>query len=175
MKKLALHEIPRLKPEEYKKLPKLPLVIVLDNIRSHHNIGSVFRTCDAFACEAIFLTGISGTPPHREINKTALGATETVNWKYFEKTTDSILYLKNNNYKVLALEIASESVNITDYKIPTGQKTALVLGHEVYGVDQEVIDLCDVCLEIPQYGTKHSLNVSVSAGIAIWELTKKIQ
>ncbi len=175
MRKLPVNEIPRLSPEEYEKSKKIPLIIVLDNIRSHHNTGAIFRTCDAFGCEAIYLTGITGKPPHREISKTALGATETVKWEYFKSIKDCISEFKNNNYKIIALEIAEGSINIKDYTPLPHQKTVLILGHEVYGVNQDIINMCDVCLEIPQFGTKHSLNVSVSSGIAIWELSNKLR
>lgn len=174
MRKLPVVEIPRLTVEEFKNAPKNPLIVVLDNIRSFHNTGAIFRTCDAFACEAVYLTGITGKPPHREIQKTALGATDTVMWKYFNSTKECILKLKNQGYTIVALEIAEGSIEISDFNPLPDQKIALILGHEVYGVEQEVLDLCDICLEIPQFGTKHSLNVSVCGGIAIWEIVKKM-
>lgn len=175
MRKLPISEIPRLSNEEFKNTDKLNLVVVLDNIRSHHNTGAVFRTCDAFACEAVYICGITGKPPHRDIHKTALGATETVDWKYFENTLDAIQELKKNGYKIMSLEIAEGSTQIDSVKIDSSDKIALVLGNEVKGVEQDIINISDNCLEIPQYGTKHSLNVSVSGGIAIWTITKKMR
>lgn len=175
MRKLPISEIPRLSNEEFKNTDKLNLVVVLDNIRSHHNTGAVFRTCDAFACEAVYICGITGKPPHRDIHKTALGATETVDWKYFENTLDAVQELKANGYKIMSLEIAEGSTQIDSIKIDSSDKIALVLGNEVKGVEQDIINISDNCLEIPQYGTKHSLNVSVSGGIAIWTITKKMR
>jgi 23S rRNA (guanosine2251-2'-O)-methyltransferase len=175
MRKLPITEIPRCSVEDFKNIDKIPLVIVLDNVRSLHNVGSVFRTCDAFACESIFITGITGKPPHREISKTALGATDTVTWRYFENAKDCIIYLIEDGYIPISLEIAEGSVLIEDFIPKKKQKYALILGNEVTGVEQDIIDLCKYCIEIPQYGTKHSLNVSVSAGIAIWELSKKMR
>lgn len=175
MRKLPINEIPRLSNQEFKQLKKTPLVIVLDNIRSHHNTGAVFRTCDAFACEEIYLCGITGTPPHRDIHKTALGATDTVKWQYHESALETVTKLKLDGYTIVSLEIAEGSVSIEDYKPESGQKIALILGNEVKGVNQSIIDISDICLEIPQFGTKHSLNVSVSGGIAIWDLSMKIR
>ena len=175
MRKLETNEIKRLKPDEFKNIDKIPLIVVLNNIRSHHNTGAIFRTCDAFACEAVYLCGITGIPPHRDIHKTALGATETVHWEYFENTTDAIHKLKNNDYSIVALEIADNSIMIDNYIPLTNEKIALVLGNEVNGIDQEILDISDHCIEIPQYGTKHSLNVSVSGGIGIWEIVKKLK
>lgn len=175
MRKLSTDEISRLSPEDFKNKDKIPLVVVLNNIRSHHNTGAVFRTCDAFACKAIYLCGITGTPPHRDIHKTALGATETVCWEYYEDIVALVEMLKKKGYSIVALEIAENSIDIDDYSPAPNEKIALILGNEVNGVDQEVIDICDYCLEIPQYGTKHSLNVSVSGGIAIWTISKKIK
>ncbi len=175
MRKLPIDEISRLSNDEFASFKKIPLIIVLDNIRSHHNIGAIFRTCDAFACEAVYLCGITGTPPHRDIHKTALGATETVNWKYFKNTIDAVLELKNESFKIIPLEIAEGSTQINNFSIAHGEKIALVLGNEVKGVDQEILDIADACIEIPQFGTKHSLNVSVSGGIAIWDLSMKMR
>ncbi len=175
MRKLPITEIPRLSNQEFEKLKKTPLIVVLDNIRSHHNTGAIFRTCDAFACEAIYLCGITGTPPHRDIHKTALGATDTVTWTYFENTIDAVKQLKTEGFTIASLEIAEGSTQIDDFQVSSNQKIALILGNEVKGVDQAVIDLSDHCLEIPQFGTKHSLNVSVSGGIAIFNLSKKIK
>ena len=174
MRKLYTDEIKRLSHEDFEKAQKIPLIVVLDNIRSHHNTGSIFRTCDAFACEEIYLCGITGIPPHRDIHKTALGATETVKWQYFENTIEAVQILKDKGYTIIALEIAENSTNIDDFSIEKNKKTALILGNEVDGINQDILDICDVCLEIPQYGTKHSLNVSVSGGIAIWTLMKML-
>lgn len=175
MRKLNTEEINRLTPEDFIDTKKLPLIVVLNNIRSHHNTGAIFRTCDAFASESIYLCGITGVPPHRDIHKTALGATETVHWEYFENTLEAIQKLKNNNYKIIALEIAENSTSIDEFQINPKEKIALILGNEVHGIDQEVLDICDNCIEIPQYGTKHSLNVSVSGGIAIWTISKLLR
>ncbi len=174
MRKLPIEEIGRLSAEEFAKTEKLPLIVVLEDIRSHHNTGAIFRIMDAFAGEAVYLCGITGTPPHRDIHKTALGATETVNWKYFNSALEAVEQLRQENYKIIALEIAEGSLDIQDLEICKTEKIALVLGNEVYGVDQKILDICDLCIEIPQYGTKHSLNVSVSGGIAIWEICKRM-
>lgn len=171
MRKLETVEINRLSVDEYKKTDKIPLLVVLNDIRSFHNVGAIFRTCDAFACEKIFLCGITGTPPHREIYKTALGATETVEWHYYENIMDILNILKKDNYKLIALEIAENSVSIDDFHNSSKEKLALIVGNEVTGIDQSVLDICDYCIEIPQFGTKHSLNVSVSCGIALWKLS----
>ena len=174
MKKLLMDEMGRLSVEQFKAAKKNPLVVVLDNVRSHHNVGAVFRTCDAFACERLLLCGITGTPPHRDIQKTALGATESVEWKYYEGTMDAISELKESGYKIVVLEIAEGSIPVDSFSAVDGEKYALVLGNEVEGVDDAVMAQADICLEIPQFGTKHSLNVSVSGGIAIWEIVKKL-
>lgn len=171
MRKLETVEINRLSVDEYKKTDKIPLLVVLNDIRSFHNVGAIFRTCDAFACEKVFLCGITGTPPHREIYKTALGATETVEWHYYENIMDILNILKKDNYKLIALEIAENSVSIDDFHNLSKDKLALIVGNEVTGIDQSVLDICDYCIEIPQFGTKHSLNVSVSCGIALWKLS----
>lgn len=175
IRKLTMSEMGRLSVDAYKHAPKLPVVVVLDNVRSHHNVGAIFRTCDCFACEAVYLCGITGTPPHRDIQKTALGATETVEWQYFDNTTTAIYELKNQNYNIVALEIAAGSASIDDFNVNNNSKIALVVGNEVNGIDQNIIDLCDTCIEIPQYGTKHSLNVSVSGGIALWHICKQMR
>lgn len=173
MRKLLNSELNRLTTNDFKEADKLPVVIVLDNIRSQHNIGSVFRTSDAFLMQAIYLCGITATPPHREIHKTALGATDTVSWKYFETTRMAVETLKSEGYKIIAIEQAEESINLEDYTIDNNEKTALIFGNEVDGVSEEIMQLADACIEIPQYGTKHSLNISVSAGIVIWEISRK--
>ncbi|NLA25177.1 MAG: RNA methyltransferase [Bacteroidales bacterium] len=171
MKKLRIEELGRLDVEDYKKIIKRPLVVVLDNIRSYHNVGAVFRTADAFRLEKVYLCGITGTPPHRDIHKTALGASDTVDWEYYENAVDLVKKLKNDGFVILCLEQAEGSTILNEFEISPNRKYALVVGHEVKGVQQEIIDMCDFCLEIPQYGTKHSLNVSVSAGIAMHYLS----
>ena len=164
----------RLTPEAFQQETKTPLIVVLDNVRSLHNVGSVFRTSDAFLVEAVYLCGITSVPPHPEIHKTALGAEDTVSWKYFEDTHEAVKDLKSLEYKVLSIEQAVASTMLQDVQIPVGEKWAIVLGNEVKGVQQSVVDICDGCIEIPQYGTKHSLNVSVTAGIVIWEIFRKM-
>lgn len=173
MKKLVLEELGRVSVEQFKKIEKMPVCIVLDNVRSLHNVGSAFRTADAFKVERIFLTGITGTPPHREIEKTALGATQSVEWRHFEKTEDAIAELKSQGYKVIAIEQTTESVSLNQFPIDTTERYCLVFGNEVHGVSEEAINVCDAALEIPQLGTKHSLNVSVCIGIVGWEFFKK--
>jgi tRNA G18 (ribose-2'-O)-methylase SpoU len=170
--KLKITEMNRLTPEEFKLTKKLPLVVVLDNVRSLHNVGSVFRTGDAFLIEAVYLCGITCTPPHAEIHKTALGAENTVDWEYFNETLDAVNKLKTEGYTVFSIEQAKGSVLLPDIELDKTQKYAVVLGNEVKGVQQKVVDTCDGCIEIPQYGTKHSLNVSVTSGIIIWEFYK---
>lgn len=172
MKKLSMDELNRLNVNEFKKQDKIPLVIVLDNIRSLNNIGSVFRTSDAFRVEAIYLCGITACPPHREIHKTALGATESVDWKYFASTKDAISLLKKENYQIIGIEQTNDSVSLLNY-VSKG-KSAVIFGNEVEGVDEQILDLCDQYLEIPQEGTKHSLNISVCAGIVIWHFYSQL-
>jgi len=162
----------RLSIDEFKKTTKIPLIVVLDNIRSLHNIGSVFRTADAFLIDKIILCGVSCPPPHPELHKTALGAEDTVDWVYMERTLDTVMDLKKQNYFVFAIEQAHGSLSINDLKLDPKTKYAIVLGNEVKGVQQCVVDICDACLEIPQYGTKHSLNVSVASGIVLWSFFK---
>jgi len=173
-RKLRIEEMNRLSIESFKLTTKTPLIIILDNIRSLHNVGSIFRTADAFLLEAVYLCGITGTPPHREIHKTALGATESVDWKYFANTLDAVNYLKDKHYQIVCLEQAKNSTLLKDFTPLADTGYALILGNEVHGVQQEVINNCHQCLEIPQFGTKHSLNVSISGGIAIWEIWSKI-
>jgi 23S rRNA (guanosine2251-2'-O)-methyltransferase len=173
MRKLLNKELERKSVEQFRKSEKSPFIIVLDNVRSQNNIGSIFRTADAFLTEAIYLCGITAIPPHREIRKTALGATESVAWSYFPKTTYAIHILKEEGYKIVGIEQAEGSVGLQDMQVEIGEKYALIFGHEVNGVDQEVIDLCDLCVEIPQFGTKHSFNIAISVGIVLWELNKK--
>ena len=171
--KLSLKGLNRLSVEEYKQVEKLPIIIVLDNIRSMSNIGSIFRTSDAFKIESIFLCGITSQPPHREIRKTALGATESVPWKYFKNTMEAVLELKNMQYSIISIEQVENSTMLQNFNIKKNQKIALVMGNEVNGIDQSIIDISDDCVEIPQYGTKHSLNVSISTGLVIWHLFQK--
>jgi len=174
MKKLKITELPRLTTEQFKQAEKLPLVVVLDNVRSMHNVGSVFRTADAYLVEAVYLCGITSTPPHSEIHKSALGAEFSVEWKYVAQTADAVHQLKDEGYTVFAVEQTEGSILLTNIELDAVKKYAVVLGHEVKGVQQEVVDMCDGCIELPQYGTKHSLNVSVTAGIVIWEFFKGI-
>lgn len=174
-KKLKLEELNRISVTEFKSSEKHPVVVVLDNIRSAFNIGSIFRTADALAIEGVYLCGITATPPHREIYKTALGASESVEWNYFKNTLDAISELKKKGYQILSLEQVEDSVMLDEFESSVNSKCALVVGNEVDGVMQEVIDSSDVCIEIPQYGTKHSFNVSVSAGIALWDIIGKIK
>jgi tRNA G18 (ribose-2'-O)-methylase SpoU len=173
MRKLKNEELDRKSIEEFKNSEKTPFTIVLDNIRSLNNIGSVFRTADAFMIEQIFLCGITACPPHNDIRKTALGATESVNWQYFENTEDAVSLLKQQNYIVSSVEQAENSIMLQDFNIEKNKKYALIFGNEVKGVQQKIVSMSNNCIEIPQEGTKHSLNISVSAGIVIWDLFKK--
>jgi len=168
MKKLKNSELERKTVEEFKKSQKLPVVIVLDNIRSLNNIGSVFRTSDAFLINKIYLCGITAKPPHREIHKTALGSTDSVDWEYFEETKDAIAILKAKGYTIISIEQADKSVKLPAFEPDKNSQYALVFGHEVKGVQQEIVSQSDLCIEIPQYGTKHSFNISVSAGIILY-------
>lgn len=172
MRKIANDELNRLDVDAFKQAEKKPIVIVLDNIRSLNNIGSVFRTADAFLVEKIYLCGITATPPHREIHKTALGATETVAWQYEHDATTIISFLKNESYRIMAIEQAEGSIMLHQFDKQAHDKYAFVFGNEVEGVSQEVMNISDACIEIPQFGTKHSLNIAVSAGIVIWEFCK---
>lgn len=172
MRKLLNSELERKSVEQYKQSQKSDFVIVLDNVRSQSNVGSIFRTADAFLTESICLCGITAIPPHREIQKTALGATESVPWKYYDKTSDAISELKSRGFRILGIEQAEGSVQLQDLKISEGKKYALVFGHEVNGVDQDIINMCDQCVEIPQFGTKHSFNIAISVGIVLWEVNK---
>ncbi len=174
-RKLKITELNRISAEEFKKANKLPLVVILDNVRSLHNIGSVFRTSDAFRVECIYLCGITATPPHPEMHKTALGAEFTVDWKYVNNAVEAVDNLRREGYIVFSVEQAENSIMLEDMRLEQGKRYAVVLGNEVKGVQQEVIDHSDGCIEIPQYGTKHSLNVSVTAGIVIWDLFKQLK
>jgi tRNA G18 (ribose-2'-O)-methylase SpoU len=175
MRKLKITELNRLSREDFKRAKKLPLIVVLDNVRSLHNVGSVFRTSDAFLLEAVYLCGITATPPHAEIHKTALGAEDAVDWKYFENTRDAIEALKQNAYHIIAVEQAENSISPEEFQLEEDRKYAVVFGNEVKGIDQEIMNRCDSCIEIPQFGTKHSLNISVTAGIILWEITKRLK
>lgn len=168
MEKIKNEDLGRLSAAEFKEASKLPIVVVLDNVRSALNVGNIFRTCDAFRIEKILLCGITATPPNKDIYKSALGATETVAWQHFENTTDAIQQLKLNQYNCVAVEQVQNSIALNQFEW-NGAKTALIFGHEVNGVSQEVINLCDYCIEIPQAGTKHSLNISVCQGVVLWK------
>ncbi len=170
MRKLANAELNRKSVEAYKHAKKIPVTVMLDNVRSLNNIGSVFRTCDAFMIESLILCGITATPPHREIHKTALGATDSVHWNYAENTMDAIARLRSEGYVICAVEQTECSVMLHEFRPDPGKKYAVIFGHEIHGVDQEVVDACDLSIEIPQLGTKHSINVAVSAGIVLWEI-----
>jgi 23S rRNA (guanosine2251-2'-O)-methyltransferase len=174
MKKRSMAELNRISPEEFKKSGKIPLVIILDDVRSAYNVGSIFRTADAFRIEAIYICGISARPPHKDITKTALGATESIDWKYFHEVNEAVLSLKSNGYKVYAIEQVDESIDLIDFQPRSNGKLALIFGHEVFGVKDELIKLADGCIEIPQFGTKHSFNVAISAGIVLWDIINKL-
>jgi len=174
MRKLKNKELNRLNLEEFKSTKKLPIVIVLDNVRSAHNVGSIFRTSDAFLVEKLMLCGICPTPPKNEIRKTALGATESVDWEYFNTTSDCIKALAKENYSIVSVEQADYSVELQNFVMDKSKKLALIFGNEVSGVSDDCISLSDAVIEIPQHGTKHSFNVSVSAGIVLWDLVKKL-
>ena len=175
MRKLDNSELQRKSVADFKEAEKTPLIIILDDIRSLHNIGSVFRTADAFLIEKIYLCGITAIPPNKEIHKTALGATETVAWEYKKSVLEAIAGLKQENVAVFAVEQVENAVFLPDFEIEKNKKYALIFGNEVFGVAQEAIAACDGCIEIPQLGTKHSLNISVSMGIVVWDLFKKIR
>lgn len=174
MRKLKNEELPRLDVDAFRKAKKTPVVIVLDNIRSLNNIGSVFRTADAFLIEKVYLCGITATPPHKDIRKTALGATESVAWEYRESTLALIEEYNAKAYETIAVEQAEKAVMLNDFKIDSSKRYVLVFGNEVKGVAQDVVDVCRQVVEIPQFGTKHSLNISVSAGVVIWDFWQKL-
>jgi tRNA G18 (ribose-2'-O)-methylase SpoU len=171
MKKLSLSELNRITPDEFKEQSKIPVIVILDNIRSMNNVGSIFRTCDAFVIEKLYLCGITATPPHKNITKTALGATESIDWEYVENVKELVGHLKNNNIKVYLIEQTDSSVLLNRFQFPK-EKMAIVLGNEVFGVTDTLLPLCDGAIEIPQQGTKHSLNVTIAAGIVLWEAFK---
>jgi len=175
MRKLKLEELGRISIEEYRLSKKIPVTVILDDIRSLNNIGSVFRTSDAFRIEAIHLCGITACPPHREIHKTALGATESVSWRYYENVIDSVKELKEEGYSIYGIEQTTKSIDIEEFDITDNQKIALVFGNEVNGISDSIIGMLDQCVEIPQFGTKHSLNISVCAGIILWEVFRKFR
>ncbi|MBL7886095.1 MAG: RNA methyltransferase [Flavobacterium sp.] len=175
MRKLLNSELDRKSVNDFKEATKTPLIIILDDIRSLHNIGSVFRTSDAFLIEKIYLCGITATPPNKEIHKTALGATDTVAWEYAKDVLEVIEQLKSENVSVFAIEQVENAVFLNEFKVEKNTKYALVFGNEVYGVSQKAIEICNGTIEIPQLGTKHSLNISVSAGIVVWDLFQKLQ
>lgn len=173
MRKLKLDELNRTNLEDFKVQKKLPVVVILDSVRSLHNVGSIFRTSDGFAVEQIYLCGITGQPPHREIEKTALGATQSVEWTYFENVTDAIVKLREQRYKIIAIEQADESIMLDSFEIEQSSKYAVIMGNEVHGVSDEAMALIDNCVEIPQFGTKHSFNVVVATGIVLWDIYSK--
>ncbi|MCK0178916.1 RNA methyltransferase [Flavobacteriaceae bacterium S0862] len=175
MRKLKNSELDRLSIEEFKESKKTPLIVILDNIRSLNNIGSVFRTSDAFLIEKIYLCGITAKPPHKDIHKTALGSTETVDWEYVENTLTLVEKLKAKNIKIISIEQAENATMLNDFTPDEETRYAIVFGNEVKGVQQEIVNTSDVVIEIPQYGTKHSLNISVSAGVVIWDLFCKLK
>lgn len=175
MRKLKLDELNRPSVEEFKRQSKLPIIIVLDNVRSLHNVGSAFRTADGFAVQAIYLCGITAQPPHREIEKTALGATQSIAWRYFEHVKEAVEELKNKDFQIVAIEQAENSVSLIDFKPSQKEKYALFFGNEVNGVSEEVMQEIDTCLEIPQFGTKHSFNIVISTGIVLWDFFCKLK
>ena len=172
MQKLSMDDLNRISPEEFKRSEKTPVIAVLENIRSAYNVGSVFRTADAFLLEAIYITGYTCTPPHKEIKKTALGAEDTVDWKHFANAAEAIISLKEQGFKVYAVEQVVNSIALQNLSLSAKEKVAFVFGNEVSGVEISTIALCDGCVEIPQFGTKHSLNIATAAGVVLWEATK---
>ena len=174
MSKLKLDDLKRATVEEFKKQDKLPVTVILDSVRSMHNVGSIFRTADGFAVEKIILCGITARPPHREIEKTALGATSSIDWLYVENIAEAILALKQDGYQIIAIEQASNSQMLNSFLPDKDQKFALIFGNEVNGISDEAMKMSDICIEIPQFGTKHSFNIVVSAGIVLWDFYNKI-
>ena len=174
MRKLKLDELNRASISEFKEQDKLPIVVVLDNVRSMHNVGSIFRTCDGFAVEQVCLCGITSQPPHREIEKTALGATQSINWIYYTEPAQAVEQLRKDGYTIIAIEQAENSIMLNDFEADKSTKYALIFGNEVNGVSDEVMQMIDACIEIPQFGTKHSFNIVVSAGIVLWDFYCKL-
>ena len=172
MRKLSMDELNRKSVDEFRRAEKIPVIALLENIRSAYNVGSVFRTADAFLIEAVYITGYTAKPPHKEITKTALGAQDSVDWNYFENTKATIELLRENEYKIFAVEQVADSISLEKLTELEIEKVAFIFGNEVTGVDQQTISLCDGCIEIPQFGMKHSLNISVAAGIVLWEAVK---
>jgi 23S rRNA (guanosine2251-2'-O)-methyltransferase len=172
--KLKLEELGRVDVEGFKQQEKLPVTVVLDSIRSMHNVGSVFRTSDGFAVERIMLCGITAQPPHREIEKTALGATQSINWSYFSDVKEALQQLREEGYEIIAVEQAENSISLNEYQPQNNKKYALIFGNEVNGVSDEAMQMIDACIEIPQFGTKHSFNIVVSAGIVLWDFFAKL-
>lgn len=175
MKKISNIDLNRITVEEFKKEKKTPLILVLDNIRSLNNIGSVFRTSDAFLIEKIYLCGITATPPHKDIHKTAIGATDSVDWEYSQSTVDVVNKLRNDGVSIISVEQVDKAVMLNEFSLDRDRKYALIFGNELKGVSQEVVSMSDMSLEIPQYGTKHSLNIAISVGIVVWEVFKKLK
>lgn len=173
-RKKTMLDLGRISAEEFRETKKFPVAVVLDNVRSLNNIGSIFRSSDAFRADCICLCGITATPPSVEIHKTALGAEDSVGWSYFPSTADALAHLRRNGWTLCAIEQAEDSVSLENFTPEPGKKYAVVLGHEVYGVDQQVVNACDLTIEIPQFGTKHSLNVAVTAGIVLWHITSQL-
>ena len=174
MKKLSMDELQRSSIEDFKNSGKHPLVVVLDSVRSMSNVGYIFRTCDGFAVEKLFLCGITAQPPHKEITKTALGATESVDWEYRQDVVELVIQLKNEHFKVFLIEQTDNSIMLDQFQYQPQDKIAIVLGNEVFGVDEKLLPICDGVIEIPQYGTKHSFNVTIAGGIVIWEMVKQM-
>jgi 23S rRNA (guanosine2251-2'-O)-methyltransferase len=175
MRKLKNSELNRKTPGEFKIADKSPFIVVLDNVRSLNNIGSVFRTSDAFLVKSLYLCGITAIPPHKDIHKTALGATESVDWVYFKTTEEAIISLKSRDYLIISVEQAEKAIPLKDYCVNQKKKYALIFGHEVKGVSQKIVNMSDSCIEIPQFGTKHSFNIAVSVGIVLWEFYNKLK
>jgi len=169
-----MDELPRKNRTEFQEARKLPVVLLMENIRSMHNVGSVFRTADAFLTEAIYLCGYTPRPPHRDIHKTALGATETVRWKYTDSSVEAVMSLKSEGYRIVGVEQVAGSIPLQEFRLAPEEKIVLIFGNEVDGVSEEVLKFCDSCIEIPQFGMKHSLNVSVAAGMVLWELVRSV-
>jgi 23S rRNA (guanosine2251-2'-O)-methyltransferase len=170
-----MSDLNRISSEEFKSSEKMPVVIVLDDVRSAYNVGSIFRTADAFRVSGIYICGISASPPHKDISKTALGATESVEWKSFQDVHEAVKSLKEDDYNIYAIEQVDESISLEKFNPASGSKIAIIFGHEVFGVKEELFPFIDGCIEIPQFGTKHSFNVAISAGIVLWELSKKLK